>query len=356
MQVKQNQLAPVNLIDEETVESVVMFADRQTIQSARILRDSGEMIAPVTIARTGDMLYKAKELGPQFADLPPEQVVRVTTPPEVLFDEAVLELCRSMPVTIGHPAKNVDLTNNKDLQKGFLEGTPLADGSHLGGFVVLNDAAAIKLVDSGVDQTSWGHDAILRRDEKDGVVSATKVKITSVNHLAIVRRGRAQTTRIGDSGEEIAIVDQALYDTLEAERDGLLAKVEDLQTKLTDAQTARLSDEEIQNIVDERVKSRTALLIEVARLGDEYAALDFIGKSEEDIKRLVVAKLQDKDMSDKSDEYISARFEIALEDCESITLGDALNNSLLNGSKQEEEKKPNKRDEALARRQARYNK
>ncbi|AWN08633.1 head maturation protease [Erwinia phage Faunus] len=356
MQVKQN--LPVSLVDEATVESVVMFADRQTIQSARVLRDSGEMIAPVTIARVGDMLYKAKELGPQFADLPPEQVVRVSTPAEVLFDEATINLCRSMPVTVGHPAKDVDLTNNKQLQKGFLEGTPAPDGSHLGGFVVLNDADTIKLVDSGVDQTSWGHDAVLERVEENGVVSAVKTKITSVNHLAIVRRGRAQTTRIGDSGEEIEIVDRSQFEVVEAERDSALVKLAAAEQKLADAQSAKLTDEEIQAIVEERVTSRTNLLLDVARLGDEYNELDFGGKSEKEIKRMVVNKLYDKDFSDKGDAYIDARFDTALEDCDSVTLGDALNQSILHGSKEanEEKRKPNVRDEALARRAARYNK
>lgn len=348
-------LVPVTLNDEETVASVVLFADRQTIQSARVLRDSGEMIAPVTIARTGDMLYKASELGPDFADLPPNQIVKVTTPPETLFDEETINLCRSMPVTIGHPKVDVNLANNKELQKGFLEGAPLADGTFLTGFVVLNNKDAINLVDSGVDQTSWGHNALLRRDEVDGVVSATKVKITSVNHLAIVQRGRAQTTRIGDSGEEISIVDQALFDTLQAECDSANAKVATLSQQLADAEATKLSDEAINALVDERVQARSALLMNVARLGDEVAKMDFTGKSEMDIKRDVVAKLRDADVSGRSDDYIEAAFEIALEDTESVSLLDALNNSLLNDSKPKE-KKPSVVDEAKARRQARYSK
>lgn len=359
MQVKQNHPAPVRLVDEETVESVVMFADRQTIQSARILRDSGEMIAPVTIARTGDMLYKAKELGPQFADLPPDQIVRVNTPAEVLFDEATIELCRSMPVTVGHPAQDVSLSNNKELQKGFLEGLPTPDGSHLGGYVVLNDKATIGLVDSGVDQTSWGHDAVLKRVEENGVVSAVKTKITSVNHLAIVRRGRAQTTRIGDSGEEIDIVDKATFDVVEAERDAAIDKVAVLEQRLADAASAKLTDEEIEVEVEKRVASRTSLLIEVAKLGDEFVTMDFTGKSESQIKLAVVNKLHDKDFTDKSADYINARFDAALEDCESVSLGDALNASVLdaaNKAAQATERKPSIRDEALARRNERFNK
>lgn len=352
MQVK---LVPVTLNDEESVaETIVMFCDRQTISSARTMRDSGEMIAPVTIARTGDMLYKAKELGPQFADLPPDQVVRVTTPPEVLFDAATIELCRSMPVTVGHPKEDVSLANNKELQKGFLEGLPLADGSHLGGFIVLNDKSAINLVDSGVDQTSWGHDAVLRRDEVNGVVSATKTKITSVNHLAIVQRGRAQTTRIGDSGEEIAIIDQATFDVLEAEKDSLVLQVAQLNQKLEDSLAAKLTDEEMSKLVDERVKTRLVLLTEVAKLGDEFAAMDFAGKSELEIKREVVTKVHDRDVSTKSEDYIQALFDTALSTPQEITLSDALSTSILNDKP--EEKKPSAVDEAKARRQARYNK
>lgn len=350
---------PVRLRDNATVEDtpVVMFADRQTIQSARILRDSGEMIAPVTIARTGDMLYKARELGPQFKDLPPEQVVRVTTPAEVLFDESTIELCRSMPVTVGHPAQDVSLSNNKELQKGFLEGLPVPDGSHLGGFVVLNDKATIGLVDSGVDQTSWGHDAILERVEENGVVSAVKTKITSVNHLAIVRRGRAQTTRIGDSGEEIEIVDKAKFDVVEAERDNALTKVTQLEQKLSDAVASKLSDEEINAEVEKRVVSRTALLVDIAKLGDAVSNLDFTGKTEMQIKRLVVEKLHDRDFSDKGDGYIDARFDTAIEESSEVTLSDVVGAAMLRDSIKADTQK-NKQtiaEEAYARRQQRYN-
>lgn len=351
---KQNLPAPVTLHDEESVSSVVMFADRQTISSARTLRDSGEMIAPVTIARTGIMLYKAKELGEQFADLPPEQIVQVDTPAEVLFDENTLELCRSMAVTVGHPKDDVSLQNNKSLQKGFLEGRPAPDGSHLSGHIVLNDAATIKLVDSGIDQTSWGHTAEIQRVEKDGVVSAVKTKITAVNHLAIVRRGRAQTTRIGDSGEEIEIVDKSVYDAVEAERDAAKDKIAKLEQKLADSAAERLTDEQVQTLVEERVKARSDLLAKVAKLGDEVSDMDFTGMSESQIRRKVVEKLLDKDFSDKSDIYLDGRFDSLVEDSNAVSLSDALSTSLQSTEQPKPAKSP--RDEALERRAARYNK
>lgn len=338
------------------IEAIVL-EDRQTIQSNRTLRDSGEMIAPVTIARTGITLYRAKELGPLFADRDPNSVVKVMTSPEVLFDAATIELCRSAPVTIDHPKDDVTLSNNKELAKGFLEGLPSPDGSHLAGNIVLNDAAAIRLVDNGVDQTSWGHKAVLERVEGKEW-DCEKTKIVSVNHIAIVRRGRAQTTRIGDSGELVDIVDRSELVQVEAERDAANDKVVALTARLADAESVRQTDEQIQALVDGRIKDRLELLSKVYKLGDSFAAMDFTGKSESEIKRDVVVALSDKDLSDKDDTYISVRFEIALEDGETVNLSDALSSSIL-GLKDGDEntkREPSEREKALARRAARFNK
>lgn len=346
----------VTLNDEDTVGEVVLLTDKATLTTRR-LRDTGEMIAECTIARTGVMLYKAKELGDIAKHLPPEQICRVRTKPEVLFDEATIEGCRSIPVTIGHPKDDVNVKNNKELQKGFIEGRPYADGSFLAASLVLNDAQAIALVDSGTDQISLGHNALLAVSE-DGEADFDKVKIIP-NHAAIVVRGRAQTTRIGDSGEEIAIVDKATFDVVEAERDDALAKIGVLGQKLIDAENARLSDEAINAEVEKRCASRTALLIEVARLGDVVDGLDFTGKSETEIKRLVVNKLHDKDFSDKSEDYINARFDAALEDCDSVTLSDALNVSMLRANQEEargKERKPTPSEIAYKNRLERLNK
>lgn len=340
---------------EIVLEELVFLGDKHTISSARVLRDDGAMIAPVTIARTGIMLYKASELGDLFKDREPNSIVRVMTTPEVLFDAATIESCRSIPLTITHPKDDVDIKNTKELQKGFLEGMPVPDGTALAGYVVVNDADAIKLVDSGVDQISLGHKSKLERVEGKEW-DAEKTTIVA-NHIAIVRRGRAQTTRIGDSGEEINIVDQATYDALEAKKDALDVQVVELTQKLADAEATRLTDEAINKIVDERAKARLALLVEVAKLGDEFSTEDFSSKSEIEIKRIVVNKLNDKDFKDKSDEYITGRFDDAIERLSDVTLSDALSASILNDSeKAAKEKEASPVDEAKARRKERLEK
>lgn len=347
----------VMLLDEETVKPVVLADGKSTISSTRILRDTGEMFAEVTIARTGIMLYKAKELGEVASHLDPDKICRVRTKAEVLFDEETISACRSLPFTIDHPKDDVTIENNKELQKGFLEGVPHPDGSHLAGTLVLNDKAAIRLVDSGVDQVSLGHGCILEPCT-DGEADFDKTKIFP-NHIALVRRGRAQTTRIGDSGEEIEIVDKPTFDAVEAERDAAKTTVKELQQKLADAEAVKLTDEAIQAEVERRVQSRTELLLDIVRLGDDVAGLDFTGKSETAIKREVVSKLYDNDFSSKSDDYIASRFDAALEGVSAVTLSDALSDSLLDNAeknRQEQTKEPNAREAALKRRAERYNK
>lgn len=342
--------------DGETVLSeteLLVLGDKHTISSTRILRDTGEMIAPVTIARTGIMLYKAKELGDLFKDRDPESLVRVMTKPEVLFDQATIDSCRSIPLTIGHPKDDVDISNNKELQKGFLEGIPVPDGSSLAGHVVLNDRAAVALVDSGIDQVSLGHKSKLVRVDNNPDYECEKTTITA-NHIAIVRRGRAQTTRIGDDGSEVAIIDRAAFDIVEAERDALKDKLAVSEQKLADALQTRLSDEDLDKMVDSRVKARLALLVDVAKLGDEFTAMDFTGKSEIEIKRDVVTKIRG-DISNKNDAYVDAAFDLALHDSGEITLSDALSTSL-SAPDEKPVKKVSVRDEALARRNERYNK
>ena len=96
----------------------------------------------------------------------------------------------------------------------------------------------------------------------------------------------------------------------------------------------------------------------MARLGDEFSNLDFSGKTDAEIKLAVVNKLHDKDFSDKSEDYISARFDAALEDCDSITLGDALNQSMQFSAKKDSEARKPKvsiSEEANKRRLERFN-
>ena len=114
------------LRDEDSVGEVA-FSDRITMPTERIFKDSGQMIAPCTLARVGVMLYKAKECGDLFKDKDPNSIVRIATFAEDLFHDESLQTYRSSPITIGHPEDDVNTENAKELVKGNLEGLPMAD-------------------------------------------------------------------------------------------------------------------------------------------------------------------------------------------------------------------------------------
>lgn len=115
--------------------AVVCFHDEATtvnlndrgidLPTQRKFKDSGQMIAPATIARTGIMQYRAKERGLLFADRDPNSIVNILTDATELFDEESINSYRSAPITVGHPDVDVDVENAKDLMKGQLEGLPL---------------------------------------------------------------------------------------------------------------------------------------------------------------------------------------------------------------------------------------
>ncbi|MFZ4217053.1 DUF2213 domain-containing protein [Enterobacter ludwigii] len=420
------QSVEVMLRDSDEVSAELLtLGDKLDIPSTkREFRSSGEMIAPCTIARTGVMLYKAKNLGQLFSDRDPESIVRVMTTPEELFSAASIESYRSCPITFKHPkdgkGNDVDVTleNNKELQKGMLEGLPVRDGDDLSGTVVINDQDTINLVDDGCDQLSSGQKALVVRVTGKGW-DAEKRNIRA-NHIAIVPRGRAQTARILDSGEEIfedddiplpddgktsptppkpestpptppkelnlADVDmlQAELDEYKVKHDKVVKANNELSVKLHDAEESltttyaqltsansqiealkvqlanekakNVTEEEFQRRVEDHAAGRIELLSQVAKLGDNFDGLELRNKSDVDIKREVLTRLHDSDFSDKSSEYINARFDMALTDSEEITLSDALSSSMLSGSDPEKKKYKNPALEAKARRQEKYNK
>lgn len=317
------------------------FDDKLQIPSSRKLQATGQMIAEGAIARTGVLRYQAKDLGSMFSDKDPSEVIRVAQLSEDLFSEETLEKFRSAPITIGHPEQDVDTHNMKELGKGTLEGKPYKEDNHLAANLVLSDAEAIELVNSGVSELSVRAYYTLTRCDDSEDYDAVRT-IQTVNHVAIVERGRAGATcRISDSEdgeiteelvadiipieegkeevveeiveeviEEVEVVDSSLSDAL-SEVEALKAKLDALQSKLDDA----LCQIPTQEDIDAKVETRLEFLSKVQKLSD----VDTVGKSESEIKASVVAKVTGLTLNDKSDDYIDARFQILLEDSEGDT-------------------------------------
>lgn len=322
----------------------VLFQDKLNIPTQRKFKDSGQMIAPCSIARTGVMSYLAKECGDAFKDRDPMSIVKIATLAEDLFCKDSIESYRSAPITVGHPEDDVNTENSKDLVKGMLEGLPLRDGELLSATLVLNDADAISITKQSDSQLSSGHTA--RLVLCDAAVTGYDAKKTHIrcNHVAIVPRGRAGAdVRIADAdavaeegfvepvfdaeGNEVkpvevpaAVVPDAVVKPVAAEvvepvavalgdAAALAIEVAQLTVKLEDAQaeikTLKLID------IDTLVQERLELVSNVLKLADGIVVT---GKSAMELKREVVAKCRDADMTGKSDAYIEARYEVLLED------------------------------------------
>lgn len=190
------------------------FDDKLTIPSTRRIQDTGQMIAEGAIARVGVLSYRAKDLAGLFGDRDPDSIVRVAQLSDDLFAPDTLEKFRSAPITIGHPEEDVNTHNMKELGKGTLEGAPFQDGVHLSSSMVLNDQEAIDLVNNGVTELSVRAFYTLVRVDDCAEYDAIRT-IKSVNHVAIVERGRAGVTcRISD-GEDGEVQEEFVADVAE---------------------------------------------------------------------------------------------------------------------------------------------
>ena len=299
------QATRVRFIDEAN-PNLHSFMDKGLkLPTQRTFKDSGAMVAPAVLARTGIMQYLAKECGAAFADMDPNAVVNIMTRPEDLFDPESLASYHAAPITIGHPDDDVSIDNAKDLQRGHLDGIPIRDGDDLTGQIVLTHAEAVDLVGSGeAEELSSGHDAIVVRvtdeEAKQLGYHAYKTNIRC-NHFAIVRKGRAGNARIAD--EQVKMFDQAFVDGLQAKLDAAEESARTSEAKLADAVKAH--GEQLEAMVKEQVEFRLTL----AKLSDA----DFTGMSMLEAKR-VVLKDAGIDLEGKSDDYVKIRFDIFLED------------------------------------------
>jgi hypothetical protein len=365
----------------------VRFDDKLQIPPSRKIQATGQMLADCAIARTGILSYAARELGSMFSDKDPNSLVRVAQLSDDLFAEETLEKFRCAPVTIGHPLADVDTVNMKELGVGTLEGKPFQDGDRLAASLVLNDAAAIDLVNQGTQELSVRAYYELTRVDDSADYDAVRT-IKTVNHVAIVDRGRAGSTcRISDSEDglveevQIAVLEvveapveaveevveqvvpttpeehkEAVVETIEAvvdpskgELDAALEEIAalkeaavKLEAELDAAKEKVLSDEAIEALVQERLEFRSV----VAKLSD----MDISGMSVIDAKRAVVAEQTGMQMDDRDEVYVQTRFDILLEDSEGITpMAKVLGQVALSDSKVEKKVYVNPAEEARQR-------
>lgn len=163
-------------------------------QAKFVLDSSGYLVTTAKLARIGAMQYLGEEIGRKSG-----KVYDVYVDESELFNDATMKSFEGKTVTNDHPTEmEVTSSNWKELSIGHIHNIR-RDGDFLLGDVVINDAKAIKDIQSGKIALSLGYDAELI--EHDGKIK--KVDIIG-NHLAVVDEGRCgEKCKLGDGKPSI---------------------------------------------------------------------------------------------------------------------------------------------------------
>ncbi|QND32161.1 DUF2213 domain-containing protein [Sinorhizobium meliloti] len=331
------------------------FADAVTVAGTRRTND-GYLVADVRTARTGIQLYAGHEVGkPEMA------TVKVYRPEAQVFDKASLGSYAHKPVTNDHPDEAVTADNWKALSVGQIGDEVARDGEFVRIPLIVMDGAAIGEIEGGKRELSAGYTCDLAWEP--GTTPAGEnydaiQKDIRINHVAIVQRGRAGSeARIGDGAgkwgvspvnTQIAderipkmdlrkiLVDGLTVETTDQGAQAITKLQKDLESsaaKFADAEKAHQTalaakdaemakkDAEIDALkgkilsdadLDKRVQARADLVTKAKVLAMD---LKTEGLSDAAIRKaVVVAKLGDAAVADKSEAYIDARFDMLVED------------------------------------------
>lgn len=325
------------------------FIEDTQLSGSRITTD-GYLVASVLCARTGIQDYLGEEL-----DKPDMPIVKVYRPESSVFAKDSLATFVGKPTTNDHPPEPVTAGNWKQYAVGSIGEEVLRDGEYIRVPITLMDAATIKAVQDGKREISMGYDMELDwtpGTTSDGQAYDAVMKNLRMNHLAIVDRGRAGSrARIGDKSlwgvaplitdryplmttskividgitiettdqgaeaisklqaEKQAIADakaadKAAHDAAIAAKDKELAAKD---AKIADLEKAQLTAEAL----DAKVQARADLLAKAKALAKDA---DFTGKADIEIMKMAVIAVRGADaVKDKSDAYVAAAFDLAVE-------------------------------------------
>lgn len=329
------------------------FADRLTLDAPKRLA-GGYVAVRARAARTGIYDYAGREIDPENKHgLRDKAVVKVLRDEQTVFDDRAARSFIGKPVTDNHPAQPVTADNWRQHARGTVMGA-MRDGDYLAFDLLLTDAAAIAAVDAGKRELSNGYAADLEFGSftaPDGTICDARQTSVTGNHVAIVDRGRAgPECRIGDvalcdaitadalanlktlfdhvkepsmatitvDGLPVSLADEAAvraviekkdaaiaaaqqaladaksgYDKSMAEKD---AEIDDLKKKVVDqAQIDALADAKAEVVAKAK-----------AVVGDKLGETK--GKTVAEVRRMAL-DAKGIDVTDKSDDYVEARFD-----------------------------------------------
>jgi len=269
--------------------------------------------------------------------------------PEDVLEEDSLESLKQIPITVEHPTVLVDSSNVKQLGVGLTGETVKIDGENIKTTVTITAIEGVEAINSGKEELSLGY--TLDLEEEEGIYNGQpythRQKNIRYNHLAIVERGRAgANARLNfDSFECGMIVDENItherenmvkinidnvdvevdeavkkaFDSLNARLDSATAETETLKAKLdeTEEQLKQAKEINSDSLISAKAKDRVELIAKASKIVNADSLYDL---SDRDIKLSVIKSRYDSlDLTDKSDDYVSARFDAI---CEALTNND----------------------------------
>lgn len=321
------------------------FTDIVTVAGTRRTGD-GYLVADARIARTGIQTYAGAEIG-----RPEMPTVRIYRPGAEVFSEDTLKSAAHRPVTNEHPPEMVTSENWKKYAVGQTGDEIVGEGIFLRVPLMVSDEEAIQDIEGGKQELSAGY--VCDVAFTAGVTPAGEAYDAvqhniRINHIAIVRRGRAGSkVRIGDaaapwgcsplaaprpfsdhhqSKEGMMPTKTIMIDGIEIEASDQTAEIiTTLRQRLADAEAAyqkaiAIRDAELDALkaaflneaeIERRAEAR-ADLIGLARA--IAGAVETSGLSDAAIRKaVVIAKAGEGAVQGRSDAYVDARFDMLAE-------------------------------------------
>ncbi|WP_267550068.1 DUF2213 domain-containing protein [Rhizobium rhizogenes] len=321
------------------------FTDTVTVAGTRRTGD-GYLVADARIARTGIQSYSGAEIG-----RPEMRTVRIYRPGAEVFSNDTLKSAAHRPVTNDHPPEMVTSENWKKYSVGQTGDEIAGEGIFLRVPLMVSDEAAIQDIESGKQELSAGY--ICDVDFTAGITPAGEAydaiqRNIRINHIAIVRRGRAGSkVRIGDAAapwgcsplaaprphSDDKQSKEGMMPTKTIMIDGIDIEVSDqaaeiiatLQQRLADAEATHQKAVAVRDAELDALKSVTPSDAEIDRKVEARADLIGLartiagnikttGLTDAAIRKaVVIAKAGEGAVQGRSDAYIDARFDMLAE-------------------------------------------
>lgn len=325
----------------KAADAGLILGDKSSFK-ATVDNTTGFLKAPVKLARTGVQHYYGFELGLKDRAL---EKIGVFRSADEVFNPDSVESFVNLVSTDDHPTNPVTTDNVKDLQTGQVSDVKAvpAEGV-LKGILTITDKDQIKKIQDGKNEVSVGY--AYKLVDKKGTFEGVDYELAQTdiraNHLAIVDAGRCgpackitmdkkkeSTVKITILGIDYDVENTQLAQAIkkqqsahDAEKEKMAKKAEEDELELKKLQKEKEAAEGAKDAAEKLVlddKAVDALVSERAEiiadakliLGDDMPECSNCPR---EIKAAVVDKVLDMgDLSKKSDDYITAAYDMAID-------------------------------------------